>query len=163
MTNDQNNGGFHINVNSPGNLIAQTITINGGVHIGTASQETGGYSDEQIVRAICAINGKDKVLNTKQKWAGVYWLLRWAANYPSNSNDFCKKMNALPGHEQWEVACEYNNIRMLTTLSFMNQDARQINEVKPSKQDEGVFTMCREVVIALAQELAKTMISEGGI
>lgn len=45
--------------------------------------------------------------------------------------------------------------RMTCAASFMNQDARQLNAVKPSRQDEKVFAECRTIVTALAQELGK--------
>ncbi len=56
--------------------------------------------------------------------------------------------------------CCYNNIRRYLTMSFMAQDARQLECVKPSRNDEQAFAQCRMVVQALAQELGKIAINE---
>lgn len=157
MDNNNSGGGFHFHVHSGGNQIGQNITntIYGNVIFGQKHfQETIVFTDEQIDKAITAINGQGKALNSKQRWAGVYWYLRWACNYPKNSNDFCDKANRLPSSGLWEIECNNNNIRSITTLSFMDQDPRQMDKVKPSKNDEGFFYQCKEVALALAQELA---------
>ncbi|MBQ9883313.1 MAG: hypothetical protein IJM43_02520 [Bacteroidaceae bacterium] len=150
---NKENSGFTVNVNSQGNFIAQTINIAGDVHISGSSAQTPTYTDEQVVRAITAICGDGRPLDAKRKWAAVHWYLRWAAGYPMNPHDFCERINALPLPEDLPYKCEYNNIRALSTLSFMNQDPRQMDKVKPSKADEPLFMQCREVVMALEQEL----------
>ena len=145
--------GFSINVYSPGNLIAKEITINGGVHLG-GSSEMGGFSDEQIAQAIRAINGKGKPLNSKRKWAGVHWGLRWYCNFPPGAREFCERVKELPLGEL-EYECDYNCIRHEATMSFMDENARHMDKVKPSRQDHDFFLQCREVVLALAEELGK--------
>ena len=82
MTNNmKEDDGFCIKVYSPGNFIAKEIIINGGVHLGN-NPATGGFTDEQIARALTACVGKGKVIDNKQKWAGAYWYLRWACCFP---------------------------------------------------------------------------------
>ena len=44
----ENNDGFTINVNSPGNFIAKEITFTGPVNIGGGNPDLGHYTDEQI-------------------------------------------------------------------------------------------------------------------
>lgn len=112
-------------------------------------------TDEQVARAIEAINGSGKPLNTKQRWAGVHWLLRWAYNYPAKPQEFCERVAQLPLPADLEYKCDYRNIRELSTLSFMNQDPREMDKVKPSKNDEQVFYQLREVALALMAELQK--------
>ena len=46
-------------------------------------------------------------------------------------------------------------LKNLFTRLVKHQDARQLNAVKPSRQDEKVFAECRTIVTALAQELGK--------
>ena len=41
------------------------------------NREKHSYSDEQIAQAIENINGEGKPIDSKQKWAAVYWYLRW--------------------------------------------------------------------------------------
>jgi len=116
------------------------------------------YTDEQVARAIEAICGKGNVLNEKRLWAAVYWCLRWYCNFPVKGSDFCEKVATLPFRRKLEPECSYDNIRRLVTLSFMSEDARHLESVKPSKADESFFTECRTVVVALAAELEKTVL-----
>ena len=154
MNNMEQDDGFCIKVYSPGNFIAKEITINGGVHLGT-SPATGGFSDEQVAKALAACVGKGRVIDNKQKWAGAYWYLRWACNYPMDAQKFCEKVKSLPYEKPLEIACEYRNIREIVTLSFMDQDPRKMDSVKVSKNDEKLFFQCREVALKLAEELGK--------
>jgi len=119
------------------------------------SQHPAAHSDEQIAQAIEAICGEGKALDTKQKWAAVYWYLRWECNFPVKGSDFCERIGRLPFSRLPEPECDYNNIRRMLTLSFMNQDARQLERVRPGRNDEGVFMQMRTVVEALARELTK--------
>jgi len=115
------------------------------------------YSDHQVAEALANIVGKNKPIDSKQKWAGAQWLLRWECNYPAKSQDFCEKIATLPLPENLEYKCEYNNIRALSTLSFMNEDATRMDTVKYSKADEQVFFQLRAVALALHEELQKTV------
>ena len=156
MTKNSNNDGFTINVNSPGNFIAKEIKFTGTVNIG-GSTEQGGYTDEQIAQAIIAINGTGKALNSKQKWAGVYWCLRWYCNYPSNVTDFCEKISELPLGDL-EFKCDPNNFRRIASMSFMNENPRYMDKIKPSNSEKEYFIQCREVVLALLAELGKAVL-----
>lgn len=114
------------------------------------------YSDEQIARAIVAINGKGKAIDSKQKMAGVYWYLRWAAGWPVGVSQHCERIGKLFEKRKLDFPCEYENIRDWAKLSFMNEDARQMEKVRYSKNDETVFYQCREVVMALENALKST-------
>ena len=114
-----------------------------------------GYSDAQIARAIEAICGDGKALDTKQKWAGVHWLLRWECNFPARPKEFCERIATLPLPDDLAYKCDYRNIREISTLSFLNADPREMENVKYSKHDEPLFFKLREVVQALQRELEK--------
>jgi hypothetical protein len=151
---ENNNDGFTINVNSPGNFIARDITFTGPVNIGNGSTDCGGFSDEQIAQAIKAICGKGKPLNSKKRWAGVFWCLRWYCNFPPTAKEFCERVAKLPlGKLDFE--CDYGCIRHDCTLSFMDENARYIDKARYSNMDTDIFMQCREVVLALAAELGK--------
>lgn len=140
------------------NFISGGVTKNGGEHYYSKSAETTEnitYSDEQIAKALTNIVGKGRPIDSKQKWAGAMWLLRWRCNFPSKAQEFCQRINSLPFEEEPSIKCDYNNIRLLSTLSFMNQDARELEAVKYSKQDEHIFFQLREVVVELDKELQK--------
>ena len=129
------------------------IEMNGNIYNGKSDEEKQVNSDEQVAAALSRIVGKDKPIDSKQKWAGAHWLLRWVANYPVKPQDFCNKIKGLPFEKEPEIACDYNNIRPISCLSFMNEDPRHLESVKYSKNDEGVFFQMREVVVALGREL----------
>ena len=162
--NGQEKGGFVVHVYSPGNQIIQTQNNN---YYGTVYQGGGGsasqngFTDEQIARALEACVGKGRVIDAKWKWAGAYWYLRWAANYPVDAQKFCERIADLPFDQALEVNCDYRNIREFATLSFMEQDATKLRLVTPSKNDEKVFIQFREIVLKLAEELGKARIPRG--
>lgn len=151
---NEKDDGFCIKVYSPGNFIAKEITINGGVHLGT-SQATGGFDDKQIAKALAACVGEGKAIDNKQKWAGGYWYLRWACNFPVDPQKFCPRIKELLPDLESKYQCDYRNIRELVTLSFMDQDPRQVDKVQYKKNDEKAFFLCREVALKIAEELGK--------
>lgn len=146
--------GFCIKVYSPGNLIAREITINGGVHLG-GNTDSGGFSGQQISKALMACVGKEKVINAKWKWAGAYWYLRWACNYPVDVQKFCDRIADLKLDIPSDYECCYESIRKICTLSFMEYDARVMDAVKVSRSDQDVFSYCREIALKIAEELGK--------
>ena len=157
----KDNEGFNIIVNSPGNFFAKEMTVTGNsFNYGSGLAASNGFSDEQIARALEAIVGKGKAIDTKQKWAGAYWYLRWAANFPVDTQKFCERIAGMKFARELEYACDYRNIRELATLSFIEQDPRQMELVKPSKNDERVFSQCREVALRLAEALGKTYLPD---
>ena len=113
------------------------------------------YSDEHIARAIEAVCGENKPVDAKRKWAAVYWCLRWYCNFPVRGSEFCERINRLPFSRPLTPECEYENFRKLLTLSVMNQDARQLDAVRPDKCDEDMYNLYRPIVLALANELMK--------
>lgn len=150
----ENNDGFTINVNSPGNFIAKEITFTGTVNIG-GSTEQGGYTDEQIKTALEAIVGEKKVINRQWKWAGAYWYLRWACNYPVDIKEFCEKIDSLKLKIDEKYSCAYENFRKYCTSSFIDYDPKKMDSVKYSKNDAAIFAEFRTITQKLAEELGK--------
>ena len=146
--------GFCINVYSPGNLIAKEITINGGVHLGGGTAKEA-FSDEQIAQALTICVGKGKVIDAKWKWAGAYWFLRWTCNFPVDIQKFCDRIDGMKLDIPSEYSCGYESIRKFCKLSFMEYDARKMDSVKVSRNDQEVFSYCREIVLKLGEELGK--------
>ena len=120
------------------------------------NEEGDGYSDKQVARALEASVGKGRVIDAKWKWAGAYWYLRWTCNYPVDAKDFCKKIVSLDLDIPAEYECSYESIRKICTLSFMDCDARRMDIVRPSKNDQGMFSQCREIALKLAEELGNS-------
>ncbi len=160
---EKEQGGFVVNVYSPGNQIIQTQNNNyyGTVYQNGAGQAAEGFTDEQVGTALRAIVGKDKVIDCKWKWAGAYWYLRWACGYPVDTQEFCSKIKSLDLDIEERYQCDYRNIREITTLPFMAQDATRMNKIQPRKGDEKVFAVCREVALKLAEELGRAYLPKG--
>ena len=151
ITNYFQGATIHNLVINSGSYTHSGATINSYAH--HEEQPSKYYTDEQIARAIVAINGKGKAIDSKQKMAGVYWYLRWAAGWPVGVSQHCERIGKLFEKRKLDFPCEYENIRDWAKLSFMNEDARQMEKVRYSKNDETVFYQCREVVIALENAL----------
>ena len=120
------------------------------------NEDGDGYSDKQVARALEASVGKGRVIDAKWKWAGAYWYLRWTCNYPVDAKEFCKKIVSLDLDIPAEYECSYESIRKICTLSFMDCDARRMDIVRPSKNDQGMFSQCREIALKLAEELGNS-------
>ena len=118
------------------------------------------YSDKQVAQVLEASAGKGLVIDAKWKWAGAYWLLRWACNYPVDAKEFCQKIKSLEMDIAAEFECSYESIRKICTLSFMDYDPRRMDVVRVSKNDQGMFSQCREIVLKLVDELEKNHLSK---
>ena len=124
-------------------------------HHSAADDAQVAYSDKQVAQALEAVCGEGKAINTKWKWAGAQWLLRFVANYPAKAQEFCDRIAELPFNGRLAIACEYNNIRKYSTLSFLNEDPRQMDKVRYSRNDETIFYQLRDVATALMTELRR--------
>ncbi len=122
-------------------------------HDSTAAMKE--YSDEQVARALEAIVGKGKPIDAKWKWAGAKWLLNFVADFPLKTQDFCKRIALLKFSRELEFDCDYNNIRAVSTLSFLSENPLQMDKVRYSEADKGAFLQLRSVVQALQRELEK--------
>ena len=120
------------------------------------NEDGDGYSDKQVARALEASVGKGRVIDAKWKWAGAYWYLRWTCNYPVDAKEFCKKIGTLELDIPEDCECSYESIRKICTLSFMDFDARRMDLVRVSKNDQGMFSQCREIALKLAEELGNS-------
>lgn len=161
MEKDQ--GGFVVNVYSPGNQIIQTQNNNyyGTVYQGGAGEVPQTFTDEQVKTALLAVVGDGKPINQKQKWAGAYWCLRWKCNYPVDAKDFCMKIDALKLNLPEKYKCDYDNIRRICTLSFMEYDPFGKQEAKVSNMDRDTYSWCREIAIKVAEEIGKAYLPKG--
>ena len=120
------------------------------------NEDGDGYSVKQVARALEASVGKGRVIDAKWKWAGAYWYLRWTCNYPVDAKEFCKKIGTLELDIPEDCECSYESIRKICTLSFMDFDARRMDLVRVSKNDQGMFSQCREIALKLAEELGNS-------
>ena len=124
------------------------------------NEEGDAYSDKQVAQVLEACAGKGLVIDAKWKWAGAYWLLRWACNYPVDAKEFCQKIRSLEMDIAAEYECSYESIRKICTLSFMDYDPRRMDSVRASKNDQGMLSQCREIVLRLVDEFGKISLQQ---
>ena len=120
------------------------------------NEDSDAYSDKQVAQALEACVCKGRVVDAKWKWAGVYWYLRWTCNYPVDAKEFCQKIRSLELDVPEDCECSYESIRKICTLSFMDCDARRMDIVRVSKNDQSMFSQCREIALKLAEELGNS-------
>ena len=112
-------------------------------------------------KSLQACVGKDKVINTKWKWAGAYWCLRWKCFYPVDPKEFCDKIKRLNLDLSDDQDCSYESIRKYCTLSFMDYDPFGKTEIRVSNMDKGVYSVCRQIALNLGEELGKMTLLKG--
>ena len=110
-------------------------------------------SDEQISRAINAINGKDKVLKHQQAFLGICCYLASHYKWPNNMELSANRLMQLPGADEWELPCKWESIRKLLVLKFAKKDYSEWNEYKPNESELSIFRECRDVARAFEQQL----------
>jgi len=158
MKQENENDGFTINVNSPGNFIAREMTFNGTVNIGQNNSDNTNCNDRQVAQALENIVGDDQPIDMKWKWAGAYWWLRWANAYPVDVPLFCRRINGLPFKKELPVPCGYNDIRRVCAMRFMEYDPRRMDMLQPSSGEAKEFYACREVALRLSEGLKMALL-----
>ena len=160
---NENLNGFVVHIYSPGNQIIQTQTNNyyGTVYQGKSEGGQNGFSDEQVSKALLACVGKNQMINSKWKWAGAYWCLRWKCYYPVDAKEFCNKIKSLNLGLSDDLDCNYESIRKYCSLSFMDSDPFGKVEIKVSNMDKGTYSVCRQIALNLGEELGKTTLLKG--
>ena len=112
------------------------------------NEDGDGYNDKQVAQALESCVGKGQVIDAKWKWA------------PVDAKDFCQKIRSLELDIPTDYECSYESIRKICTLSFMDCDARRMDIVRASKNDQGMFSQCREIALKLAEKLRNSDLSQ---
>lgn len=110
-------------------------------------------SDEQISRAIKAINGKDKVLKHQQAFLGICSYLASHHQWPNNMELSANRIMQLPGATEWELPCKWESIRKLLVLKFAKKEYSEWDDYKPNEAELSIFRECRDVARAFEQQL----------
>lgn len=111
-------------------------------------------TDEHIAKALIAINGKDKALNSQAAWLGACCFLAWNHGYPRNLGDCCKKIAELPLVDgSLEYECKYESIRKFGSWKFVSMDAREWPQYMPKVEEKAMFERCLTVYQALEKEI----------
>ena len=135
-------------------VINGNMTKNGSENFGSENKKRTVYSEEQVARALLAINGKDKVLNNYQLWLGACCYLMKRCDYSQNLERCCDQIAKLPyGMMKLEIECKYENIRKFSFLKFVKEGIDTWDSYQPRKEEEKLFYGCK----AVADELDRTL------
>lgn len=114
-------------------------------------------TDEQISRAIAAINGKDKVLKHQQAFLGVCCFLASSQKWPQNKEASVNRLNQLPDADKWTVPCKWESIRKFVTYRFATTDFSEWDEYTPKEAEREIFYECRDVARSFDEQLKVEM------
>ena len=119
-----------------------------------SAKEDSDITDEHIAKALIAINGKDKAVNSQVAWLGACCFLAWNHGYPRNLGDCCKKIGELPLIKDClEYECKYESIRKFGSWKFVSMDAREWPQYMPREEEKPMFEKCLTVYQALEKEI----------
>lgn len=128
--------------------------VNGNTHDGRNHAQP---SDEQVSRAISAINGKDNVLKSQQAFLGICCCLTSVHKWPQNKENSVKRINQLPDADKWEVPCKWESIRKFVGYKFAMADYSEWDDYTPKETERKLFYECRDVARAFDEQLQKEM------
>ena len=115
------------------------------------------YTDEVIMRALLAVDGKDKILNEKQLFLGVANVLKYKCGWAGKLKNQCDKVNALPGADKLEVQCDYNNVKAVGALKFAALKYTEWEDYTPTNIEREVFYKVKAVSDGFDLELDRQL------
>lgn len=124
-------------------------------HYGKSKDEKTKVTEEQISKAIISINGQKKPLNEKQLFIGVICVLLSKYGWTGNWSACCTKINNLPMSGEFEKACDYNSIKILTAFKFASIDYKDWETYEPSKSEATIFRKCKAVADAFDEAISE--------
>jgi len=142
---------------------AKQVNILTGDHAQAVYNEAGATAadkratDEQICRAIAAINGKDKVLKHQQAFLGICCYLASMQKWPNNLEACAQRVALLDKNGDWYCACKWESFRKFARYGFALADYAEWDEFKPNHTEAELFIECRDVARALDQQIQMEM------
>ena len=118
-----------------------------------AEPAKGKATDEQVCRAIAAINGKDKVLKHQHAFLGICCYLASMQKWPHNLEACASRIAQLDKKGEWYCACKWESIRKFSRFGFALTDYEEWEEYKPNSTESELFIECRDVARALDLQL----------
>ena len=114
-------------------------------------------TDEQICRAITAINGKDKVLKHQQAFLGICCYLASCQKWPQNKETSVNRIVRLADAGKWEIPCKWESIRKFAGYKFATTDYADWDTYNPSSGERDIFYECRDVARSFDKQLKEEM------
>lgn len=142
---------------------AKQVNIMTGDHAQVVYNEVGATAadrratDEQIYRAIAAINGKDKVLRHQQAFLGICCYLASTQKWPGRLEACAQRVALLDKDGEWYCACKWESFRKFSRYRFALADYAEWDDYEPNDTEEEIFIECRDVARALDIQLQMEM------
>ena len=112
-------------------------------------------TDRQLAAAICAINGKDGVLNEYQNWLGVCCYVSARCGYPLDLKLCCERLAGLHYPTKLYRQVKYENIRMFSNWNFVKAGYDNWATLKVNDQERTLFIKCRDTAMELERALSE--------
>ena len=139
---------------------AQIIVVNHGEvnYVNHGKKENDNRAtDEQVWRAISAINGRDKILRHQQAFLGICCYLASTQKWPNNLEACAERVAMLDKGGEWYCACKWESLRKFSRYSFAMADYAMWDELKPNSTENALFQECRDVARAFDEQLKLEM------
>lgn len=122
-----------------------------------ATVAEGKATDEQICRAIAAINGKGKPLKHQQAFLGVCCYLASTQKWPNDLEACARRVALLDKNGEWCYPCKWESFRKYSRYSFARADYAEWDDFKPNDTETELFIECRDVARALDRQIQVEM------
>lgn len=142
---------------------AKQVNILTGDHASAPFYEAGATAadrnatDEQICRAIAAINGKDKVLRHQQAFLGICCYLASTQKWPNNLEVCAQRVALLDKDSEWNYPCKWESFRKYSKYRFALTDYAEWEDYEPNGTEKEIFIECRDVARALDLQIQVEM------
>lgn len=111
------------------------------------------YTDEVVGKAILALNGDKKPLCEKQLFLGIIKVLSAKCGWSSKWATSCERINGLAAAANFEVKCDYNNVKGPSALKFASVRYADWEDYQPNQTEREVFNKNKALAALFEEEL----------
>ena len=106
---------------------------------GSGEERKPKVTEEHIARALMALNGKGKPIDSQRAWLGACCLLGWKYGFPRNLKDCCQQLEGLVDMGELEFECKYDSIRMYASWKFVKEKYDDWEDYTPRDDERAMF------------------------
>ena len=122
---------------------------------GSGEERKPKVTEEHIARALIALNGKGKPIDSQRAWLGACCLLGWKYGFPRNLKDCCQQLEGLVDMGEVEFECKYDSIRMYGSWKFVKEKYDDWEDYTPRDDERAMFEKSLSVAQSLEKEILK--------
>ena len=122
---------------------------------GSGEERKPKVTEEHIARALMALNGKGKPIDSQRAWLGACCLLGWKYGFSRNLKDCCQQLEGLVDMGELEFECKYDSIRMYGSWKFVKEKYDDWEDYTPRDDERAMFEKSLSVAQSLEKEILK--------